>query len=351
MDTEQSLESLSGGQRFLTEVSTSPTFLSSIRTRRWFHRFVRGLPIVSKLLTFGYTSLSAFIATQMAYSQPKPITRTPATLGLRFQNVSFHSREDHVLLHGWFIPGVLPDGQLTVQRTIIMVHGMHSNRAAEELGLLDLSAALARHGFAILVFDMRGHGQSSRAPLSAGYFEQRDVLGAVDFLRSDQLPYPELGHPRAIGGWGVSMGGATMLLAAAREPIIQAIVADSAYAAIVPLLERNTSVPSFFIPSVLAAFRARYGIDYHAVRPVDVVAKIAPRPVFFIHGTADTIVPSWNMHELATAASTAPDAHVETWLVPGAQHVQSYHVMSDEYVKRVVAFFTTALDPDTSAPA
>jgi uncharacterized protein len=327
--------------------SLSSMHAGRIYVDRRVHRLVRAVLIVSQLLTFGYMSLSVIIATQVAYTQPKPITRTPAALGLSFQDVAFPSREDHVLLRGWFIPGVLSNGQMTVQRAIIMVHGMHSNRAAEEQGLLDLSAALARHGFAILAFDMRGHGESSPAPLSAGYFEQRDVLGAVDFLRSGSLPYPELGRPRVIGGWGVSMGGATMLLAAAREPAIRAVVADCAYAAFVPLVERDSSVPAFFIPSVLVAFRILYGIDYYAVRPIDVVARLAPRPIFFIQGTADTVVPPWNMQELAAAASKVPEAHVQTWLVPGAQHVQSYHVMGDEYVKRVVSFFTAALGPDT----
>jgi fermentation-respiration switch protein FrsA (DUF1100 family) len=326
--------------------------LPSIRAGRicavhWAHRLVRVFLVVSQMLTFGYISLSIIIATQVAYTQPKPIIRTPAALGLSFQDVTFPSREDHVLLRGWFIPGVFSDGQMTVQRTIIMVHGMHSNRAAEELGLLDLSAALAHHGFAILAFDMRGHGESSPAPLSAGYFEQRDVLGAVDFLRSGSLPYPELGRPRVIGGWGVSMGGATMLLAAAREPAIRAVVADCAYAAIVPLLGRGSGVPLVFIPSVLASFRILYGVDYYAVRPVDVVARIAPRPIFFIQGTVDTVVPPWNILDLAAAASRAHGAHVQTWLVPGAQHVQSYHVMGLAYVKRVVAFFTAVLGSDT----
>jgi fermentation-respiration switch protein FrsA (DUF1100 family) len=330
-------------------IPASGRSLSSIRAGRvpvWVHRIVRAVLIFSELLTFGYMSLSIIIATQVAYVQPKPITRTPAALGLSFQDVTFPSREDHVLLRGWFIPGVLSNGELTVQRTIIMVHGMHSNRAAEELGLLDLSAALARHGFAILAFDMRGHGESSPAPLSAGYFEQRDVLGAVDFLRSGSLPYPALGRPRVIGGWGVSMGAATMLLAAAREPAIRAVVADCAYAAIVPLVAQDSSVSAFFVPSVLAAFRMLYGINYYAVRPIDVVASIAPRPIFFIQGTADTVVPPWNMQELAAAASRAPGAHVQAWLVPGAQHVQSYHVMGDEYVRRVVSFFTAALGSD-----
>src|SRR6266705_415613 len=120
-------------------------------------------------------------ARRVAYAQPKAITKTPADIGLSYRDVSFPSRENHVLLRGWFIPGVLPDGQLTTERTIIMVHGLHSNRAALEAGLLDLSGALARLGFAILAFDMRGQGQSAPAPLSMGYYEQFDVLGAGHF--------------------------------------------------------------------------------------------------------------------------------------------------------------------------
>src|SRR5713226_4690221 len=81
--------------------------LSSIRAGRirvvhWAHRLIRALLIVSQLLTFGYMSLSIIIATQVAYTQPKPITRTPAALGLSFQDVAFPSREDHVLLR-WLV--------------------------------------------------------------------------------------------------------------------------------------------------------------------------------------------------------------------------------------------------------
>ena len=320
----------------------------SRRKRSLVHKFILALLIAPELLALGYMGISFLVATQVAYAQPKALTKTPADFGLSYRNVDFLSREDHLLIRGWFIPGVLPDGQLTAERTIIMLHGLHSNRAALEAGLLDLSAALARHGFAILAFDMRGHGQSAPAPLSMGYFEQRDVLGAVDFLRSGSLPYPELGRPRAIGGWGISMGGATMLLAAAHEPAIRGVVADSAFAAFVPLLEKTPVMPDALIPSVAQAMRMLYGINYYAVRPVDVVASIAPRPLFFIQGTADTVVPPWNMRQLAAAASAAPHAHVQSWLVPGAEHIQSYHVMGTVYVNHLVAFFTAALGPATT---
>jgi fermentation-respiration switch protein FrsA (DUF1100 family) len=291
-----------------------------------------------------YAGLSVYIAMRVEHMPPLPITKTPAAFGFQYRDVTFLSREDHLRLKGWFIPGVLPNGHLTVQRTVIMVHGTGSNRAAPLL--LSLSSALARRGFAILAFDMRGMGESAPAPLSEGYFEQRDVLGAVDFLRLGPLPYPELGRPRVIAGWGDSMGAATLILAAAQEPAIRAVVSDSGFAAIVPLLESNTQMPGMFIPSVLLAVRVLYGIDFYATRPVDVVARIAPRPIFFIQGTADTVVPPSNLKVLAMAASAGLHAHVQTWMVQGADHIQSFQVMGVVYVNRVVNFFTRALGPD-----
>jgi fermentation-respiration switch protein FrsA (DUF1100 family) len=333
------------------ERSNTREVVSPKRKSRRTRKFIVAFLIMMEVLILSYVGISFFIATQLAYAQPKAITETPAELGLNYRDVSFPSRQDHLLLRGWFMPGVLPNGQLTTERTIIMVHGLHSNREALEAGLLNLSATLVHKGFAILVFDFRGHGESAPAPLSMGYFEQRDILGAVDFLRTGPLSYPELGHPHAIGGWGISMGGATMLLAAAREPAIRGVVADSAYAALVPLLQKDSALPGLFIPSVILAMRLLYGINFDEVRPEDVVARIAPRPILFIQGTADTIVPSWNMNLLATAASAVSDAHVQTWLVPGADHIQSYHKTGTEYVNRLVAFFTSILGPATHTNA
>src|SRR6266550_9169358 len=151
--------------------------------RNW-RIFVVALLIISDLLTSAYTALSLYIATRLVYVVQKPLYSTPAAFGLKYQNITFPSREDHIQLRGWLIPGVQPGGTLTVQRTIIVVHGTRTNRADKDAGLLNFSVALARHGFAILAFDMRGMGESPPAPLSLGYFEQRDVLGAVDFLQS-----------------------------------------------------------------------------------------------------------------------------------------------------------------------
>src|ERR1700694_1871276 len=315
-------------------------------------RAVGGLLILSGLLTLGYVGVSSYIAEELVYETPKAIVKTPASLGLRFADVSFPSRGDQISLKGWLIPGVFPDGRLTVDRTIAVVHGQRTHREEPGAHLLELTAALAGNGFGVLSFDMRGMGESLAAPLSMGNLEQRDVLGAVDFLRSGAPPFPELGRPRIIGGLGVSMGAASLLMGAAGEPGIQAVVSDSAYAEIVPILEREIAkrrvapigrIPGVLAPSALVMAQLLYGVDFFAARPVATVAKIAPRPLLLIHGTADDYVPITNFYALNAAATSVPSAHVTTWIVPNARHAQAFKKTGTEYVTRVVAFFDAAL--------
>jgi fermentation-respiration switch protein FrsA (DUF1100 family) len=308
-------------------------------------RIIIGFLIISALLAFLYISASITLALVLTYRPPRPITRTPSSFGLSYRDITFQSRDDHLLLRGWFIPGILPNGHLTVERTIIQVHGANSNRAM----VLNISTALAQHGIAVLTFDSRGNGESAPAPAGGGYFEQRDILGAVDFLRSGPLPYPELGRPHAIGGWGISVGGVALIYAAAQEPAIRAVVIDSAYATMGEYMERAFGPYFIFIPGARFTSMMFYGIDYASVRPVEVIAKIAPRPIFLIQGAADTVILPSNMAELAAAASAAPGAQVQTWLVPNAHHIQAYHLDRNTYIDRLVTFFNTELSTESSS--
>lgn len=315
-------------------------------------RVVGGLLVLSGLLTLAYLGISSYIAEQLVYEAPNAIVSTPANLGLRFASVTIASRDDHIRLKGWFIPGILPDGRLTTDRMIVVVHGLRTNRESPGDHLLQLTGALVRHGFGVVSIDMRGMGESPPAPLSMGNLEQRDVLGAVDFLRTGTLPFPELGRPRVIGGLGISMGAATLVLAAAHEPAIQAVVSDSAYADAAPLLEREIPkrlvavvgrIPGAFAPSALTMARILYGVDLFDARPVDSIARIAPRPLLLIHGAADDYVPVSNFQQLVAAATTPATARVSTWLVPKTRHAQAFKNTGAVYVARVTAFFDAAL--------
>jgi dipeptidyl aminopeptidase/acylaminoacyl peptidase len=313
---------------------------------------VAALLIVSGFLAFAYAAGSMYVATVLVQQTILPLDGTPARYQLDYRDIVFPARIDDLAIHGWFIPGVLPNGQQTTQRALIMIHGRNQNRTDPAAGLLALASTMAHQGFAVLVFDMRGEGESTPAPFSLGYFEQRDVLGAVDYLRGGPLPYPALGRPRAIGGWGVSMGAITLLLAAAYEPAIQAVVSDSGYPDVIPIFEREIpkqgGVHAFYIltPGAMWAVHALYGIDFYNDKPGDVVASIAPRPLLFIQGAADTYNPPSNLNVLVRDAEAAPNANVQSWLVPGAAHAQAYHVAGAQYVTRLVDFYTAALGAD-----
>lgn len=344
-----------------TPVSPSLRVRRPRRERRW----LIALLVVCGLLASTYAAASVFMATQIVDSTARPLnSQTPAEFGLTYHNVAFVSREDHVQLRGWFIPGVLPNGHLTTDRTLIVLHGNGANRQDTTIKLMDLERDLARHGFAVLAFDMRNAGQSAKAIDGLGSIEYRDVLGAVDFLRQGPLPFPNLARPRVIAGWGLSEGGTAMIYAMAREPAIRALVVDSTEAEWMPIIEREypirgaerfpflaTLMPGL-LPGAFTAEALIYGVNQYANRPVDVVARLAPRPLFFIHADHDDFVPSSMMDQLVAAASAPANAHAQSWKVPNVhKHAQCYATYPVEYVARVTAFYTAALGSDQSGGA
>src|SRR5207244_14561 len=99
------------------------------------------------------------------------------------------------------------------------------------------------------------------------------------------------------------------------------------------------------VPAAVVMARLLYGVDFFAARPVATVARIAPRPLLLIHGTADDYVPIANFHQLQAAATSSAGSQVTTWIVPNARHAQAFKKTGAEYITRVVAFFDAALGP------
>jgi pimeloyl-ACP methyl ester carboxylesterase len=97
---------------------------------------------------------------------------------------------------------------------------------------------------------------SRRAGPIFGVDEANDIVAAIDVLKRRD-------PARQIGGIGHSMGGETLLYAAARDACLEAVVVDSAYSD----TRSITSVPAARLP---AAFRTRFGT--HAA-PYRIVPK------------------------------------------------------------------------------
>ena len=293
-------------------------------------RLLRRLLVLLVLVYFG---LGALIALEVA----KPVRRfdaskTAALQPLGLQEIHFPARGGDKQLAGWYVP------HAAGRHAVILVHGMSSSRTAEYRGQFsDLVGVMYRSGFAVLSLDLRGHGQSDDGRLSFSINEHRDVLGAYDYLRAQGY------GPRHIGALGISMGGASVLVAAAREPGIGAVVSDSAFAEISSVLhksfQRRTGMPTFLLTPAALWTRLLLGYDLLGARPVDEVAKLAPRPLLIIHGDADQTVPLRHAHDLKSAYPSA-----ELWIIPGGEHATSFSDHTAEYTALVSSFFQKSLE-------
>ena len=254
-------------------------------------------------------------------------TFTPWELGVPFEEVAI-ATPDGLRLSGWWLPQEAPKG------IVITCHG-HTGRKDDMLGIATRSW---RAGYAVLLFDFRGRGGSDPWPNSLISREVDDLLAAVAYA-NQRAPLA------AIGVVGFSMGAAVTLLAAAREPLIAAVVADSSFTAVSDVVAdgvwRTLGLPPELLLSLAEELAARrHGYRFRQARPIDAVGQIAPRPLLIIHGSEDTVVPVAHGHALFAAAGEPK----QLWICQGVEHCGAYFLDRPAYVQRVVAFLDQYLE-------
>lgn len=218
--------------------------------------------------------------------------------------------------------------------TIILSHGYGSNQDE----MLPTANVLHAAGFNVFTYDMRGCGHSGGA-VTLGALEQDDLRSVVDFVaaRSD-------GDPQRIGALGFSMGAAATVLAAADDPRIKAVVNDSGWSDVKHWLKPRVldlvlHPRSRFSPISLKLVELRTRVHLGRLRPIDVIGRLSPRPIFIIHGARDAIVPPPDS-ERNFAAAGAP---CELWIVEGAAHGDTVRPGGATSSPRVATFFDRAL--------
>ena len=107
-----------------------------------------------------------------------------------------------------------------------------------------------------------------------------------------------------------------------------------------PEFAKRTNFPTVFLPPLLFMVKIMYGVDFTAIKPVESVSEIAPRPVFFIHGELDEVVPLEHVYRLQQASKNPQD---QLWVVPQVHHVMAYSAHPEEYMSKITAFFDAVL--------
>ncbi len=249
---------------------------------------------------------------------------------LPVQTVRF-SAADGVHLVGWF---ALASPHAP---TLILVHGFKGSRS----DMLPWARFLFAAGYNVLLFDDRGSGQSDDWGSALGAREADDVVGAVRYLERR----PDL-TGRHFGALGISLGAGVVLLAAAREQALAAVVADSAWTDEHAQLDRMggldvgpLALP--LLPYEPALVDALIGARLEDTQPLAVIGRIAPRAVLLIHSADDRNATTPLSGEQALyAAAGQPKAQ---WIAPSGGHVGALHTHPAAYQAHVLAFFAAYL--------
>jgi pimeloyl-ACP methyl ester carboxylesterase len=308
---------------------STPALSKSNKVSPRYRRLAIGLALVV-IITFGavYVGVSWVTADVLTRPSNHPLAIDPQLMSHDAQPWSTHT-VDGITLRGWYLPTA------EQRHLIVLVHGMWSSWSE----MAGLGRDLHDQGFDVLLFDLRGHGQSDPSRLYLGRRERADIRAVMDWAKNHDF------EPDRVGWLGYSMGGATLLMEAAQNPGIQVAVIDSPFGNLPEVLKnqlsKHSGLPSLFNPGILLAARIFYGVRTDDLIPIRAARAWGERPLLLIHGESDSTVPLSQAYALARAAGAS--CQTMTW--PGVEHVQAYQTDPRQYVRTVGTFFNEHLTP------
>ena len=231
------------------------------------------------------------------------LDREPVELGYPLVPIKVESQ-------GYRIRGDLmePEGAGTDSPIAVLVHGWTGNAGT----MLLLAEPLLAAGIPTLVFDVRLHGRSDRAPAVTVRHFRDDLMCVLAHLR-------EIRPDRRIAVVGHSLGGAAGILACVKGAPIDALALVAAPADLFEATAgffSDRGLPGDFLVRLFhPSWRLRAGESFRGLDPEARAAELPEGlPVTIIQGEEDTRCPPDHARRLARAAGA------DIVYVPGAAH-------------------------------
>ena len=280
---------------------------------RWLKRILAGLVVVFVLFSCGWAPYwLGGLATTRRFQFPdkENALLTPASFELRSEDVAFKST-DGTEIKGWWVPAEPP-----AKGSVVMVHGL--NRARIEM--VRRAPFVHAAGWNALLIDLRHHGASGGSATTFGVKEKEDVKAAARFAR-ERSPGP-------VVEWGVSLGAASVVLAAADDGDVAGVICDSSFRSLRDTVRHHLQlfrgyrwwlrlVPSWPVSDLVIYWMGLRGQFDTAQSDVEAAAtRLHGRPVLFVANSEDPRMPK----EIAFALKAAVGESAEVLIVPGKSH-------------------------------
>jgi fermentation-respiration switch protein FrsA (DUF1100 family) len=252
---------------------------------------------------------------QFFYYPNRTLYVDPDKVGLHPDLVQYPSLNGKKLTALFFKTDRKPKG------TIVHFHGNYGNVSSH----FPLALFLLKQGFDVLAFDYEGYGASEGQPSPQNLVD--DGIASVRYAQAHLR-----NSATGVAVFGQSLGGSTAIVVTAKEPLVKAAVIEAAFASHAEMARAalGRHVITWPLYPIAPLFMN------HSLDAIRYVALISPRPVFFIHGDEDEIVPVRMSKELFERAKEPK----KLWIVPGAGHLEPRKKAGAEYEKTVGDFFT-----------
>lgn len=267
--------------------------------------------------SIGFIFISYFFAN--AFLSPNRVSIGAPPAKFNFEIVSFRT-SDNLLIKGWY------SRYSDTSATIILLHGYKANR----LEMISRCEIFRNAGYNLLLYDARGCGESEGDLVSFGYYEIRDLLAALRFLK--------VNGDSEIAIYGFSQGGATILMAADSLKDIKCIIAEGTFDKLENAID-NRFESTLYIPGKFGAWlmipfaESKLGININKIEPVNEVSKIN-FPILIIGGENDDRTLKENTIMLYETAKEPK----ELWIVKNSGHTDIFSNNPEIYRSEVLDF-------------
>lgn len=212
----------------------------------------------------------------------------------------------------------------------LMFHGYRGSGERDLCGAVQRCFQLHRN---VMIVDQRAGGKSEGRVISFGINESRDCQSWTEFL------VKEFGKDTKVILTGISMGAATVLMAAGRKlpKNVSCILADCGYSSpkeIIKKVIKDMKLPAnFLFPFVKLGARIFGGFNIDETSALDAMKRCRV-PVIFIHGEDDKYVPCDMSRKVYSLCPTSKIL----FTVPKAGHGLAYLVDTEGYFKTLTEF-------------